>query len=63
MQIQKRYIQFTLIISLVVALFSSFYIFTQAFLRNDKSHFSIYNTWQFPMILAILIECIYTFKE
>lgn len=63
MQIQKRYIQFILIISLFIALLSSLYIFIQAFFYKDKSHFSIYNTWQFPMILAMLIECMYTFKE
>ena len=63
MQIQKRYIQLTLIISLIVALFASLHIFIQAFLYHDKTHFSIYNTLQFPMILAMLIECIYTFKE
>ena len=63
MQIQKRYIQIKLIISLFIALLSSLYIFSQAFFYHDKSHFSIYNTWQFPMILAMLIECMYTFKE
>jgi hypothetical protein len=63
MQIQKKYIQSTLIISLLVALLASFHIFIQAFFYRDKQHFTIYNTWQFPMILAMLIECIYTFKE
>ena len=63
MQTQKKYIQFTLVISLFVALLASLHIFIQAFFYHDKSHFSIYNTWQFPMILAMLIECIYTFKE
>ena len=63
MQIKKINIQLTLIISLLVALLASLHIFIQAFFYHTKSHFSIYNTWQFPMILAMLIECIYTFKE
>ncbi len=62
MNTEKQNVQYILIISLFIALCASFYIFIQAFMYKNKNHYSIYNTWQFPMILAMFIECIFTFS-
>lgn len=48
-----------LIISLFVALVSSFIIFFRTVFLNHTHHRNIFNTWQFPMILAIFLDAAY----
>ena len=54
-------LQIILIASLSVAAFVSLYIFICAFLFKQKKYIHIFNTWQCPMIVAILIEAIYLY--
>ncbi len=48
-----------LIFSLLIALISSFIIFFNTVILNGKHHRDIFNTWQFPMILAIFLDATY----
>ena len=46
-------------LSLLIAVFISFYIFVKTLFLNEERHKKIYTTWQFPMLLAIFIDTIY----
>lgn len=43
---------------LITTLFSG-YIFMRVLLFHDESLFGIFSTWQFPMLLALLVDTIY----
>jgi predicted permease len=59
MYFPKKILHKILIISLLVALIISFLIFFNTVVLNGKDHRDIYNTWQFPMILAVFLDTAY----
>lgn len=38
----------------------SFYFFINTLFLDKKSHFNIFTAWQFPMLLALFIDVVYT---
>jgi hypothetical protein len=54
-----NYIQFIFVCLLVVCLFISFYIMIITLFSKDKTHNHVFSPWQFPMLLAILIDTIH----
>lgn len=54
-----NYIQFVFVCLLVVCLFISFYIMIITLFSKDKTHNHVFSAWQFPMLLAILIDTIH----
>lgn len=47
------------IISLSFAALVSVYIFIQAFVLRKREYFYLFNYWQVPMIMALLVEAIH----
>ena len=43
-------------ISLLFVLLISFYIFIVTLFYNDKSYKSVFSAWQFPMLLALVVD-------
>jgi len=48
---------------LLLTLLFSFYIFIRAVLFNDSSKKRLFNTWQFPMLLALYIDQTYIIQQ
>ena len=59
MNFSRKILHKILILSLLVALITSFLIFFNTVILNGKDHRDIYNTWQFPMILAVFLDTAY----
>jgi len=47
------------IFSLSFAAIVAIYIFIQAFLLRKNEYFHLFNYWQVPMIMALLVEAIH----
>ena len=47
------------IISLSFAAIIAIYIFIQAFILRKQEYFYLFNYWQVPMIMALLVEAIH----
>jgi|DEB0MinimDraft_10_1074344.scaffolds.fasta_scaffold255887_1 hypothetical protein len=47
------------IISLSFAAIVAIYIFIQAFILRKQEYFYLFNYWQVPMIMALLVEAIH----
>jgi hypothetical protein len=52
-------VHWVLVFSLFIALICSFIIFIQIIIIRNKTHKKLFNTWQFPTLLAIFIDAIY----
>lgn len=50
------FLQIAFILSLVVATIISFYYFMMVLVFKHKKYKNVFNSWQFPMLLAILVE-------
>lgn len=48
-----------LLFSLFISLICSFIIFIQILVVRIQTHKKLFNTWQFPTLLAIFIDAIY----
>jgi len=46
-------------ISLLITLILSFYIFIKAIFFEDSEKKRMFNSWQFPMLLALYIDAVY----
>jgi hypothetical protein len=46
-------------ISLLITLILSFYIFIKAIFFEDSEKKRMFNSWQFPMLLALYIEAVF----
>jgi hypothetical protein len=46
-------------ISLLITLILSFYIFIKAIFFEDNEKKRMFNSWQFPMLLALYIDAVY----
>ena len=47
-------------LSLFISLIISFYIFINAVVFRKREHHRVYFTWQFPMLLAIFLESLFS---
>jgi predicted membrane channel-forming protein YqfA (hemolysin III family) len=52
-------IQFIFVSLLFVCLLISFYIMVVTLFSKDNTHNRIFSVWQFPMLLAVLVDTIY----
>ena len=52
-------IQALFIILLFLCLIISFYIMVTCLFSKDNTHNRIFSVWQFPMLLAVLIDTLY----
>ena len=52
-------IQFIFVSLLLVCLLISFYISVVTLFSTDNTHNRIFSVWQFPMLLAVLVDTIY----
>jgi len=48
-------------ITLLIAVLLGFYIFVMSFILKKKEYNNLFNTWQFPMLLAIYMDSVYNF--
>jgi hypothetical protein len=48
----KKIFKFLLLIVLLI----SFYFFIDVLIFKNKDHYTIFTTWQFPMLLAIYVD-------
>jgi hypothetical protein len=46
-------------ISLLITLILSFYIFIKAIFFEDSEKKRMFNSWQFPMLLALYIDAVF----
>jgi hypothetical protein len=57
----EKYIsQKIFIFCLFIALLLSFYFFIDILVFKNKHHSPLFSTWQFPMLLAIFVDTIYS---
>ena len=54
-----NYIHRVFLFLLLLCLFISFYIMVITLFSKDKTHNHVFSAWQFPMLLAILIDTIH----
>jgi uncharacterized integral membrane protein len=47
------------VFSLLLALLLSFYFFINHLVMKNKKYALTFNTWQFPMLLALFIDAVY----
>ena len=55
----KNILHKILVFSLFIALICSFIIFFKTVILNHSHHREIFNTWQFPMLLAVFLDAVY----
>lgn len=48
------------VVCLLIALLISFYFFIDTLVFKNKDNSKIFSTWQFPMLLAIYVDTIYS---
>ena len=52
-------IQNTLLASLMISLFISGYIFFSVMIFKNPYHTRFFNTWQFPMLFALVVDILF----
>jgi hypothetical protein len=52
-------IQILFVLLLLVCLLISFYMMVITLFSKDNTHNHIFSAWQFPMLLAILVDIVY----
>lgn len=55
----NKFIEYTVLFGLFIALVGSCYIFIVTIVFQEKSFAGFFNTWQFPMLMAIFIDSVY----
>jgi hypothetical protein len=53
-------IQILFVLLLLVCLLISFYMMVITLFSKDNTHNHIFSAWQFPMLLAILVDILYS---
>lgn len=48
------------VVCLLIALLISFYFFIDTLVFKNKDNSKIFSTWQFPMLLAIYVDTVYS---
>jgi hypothetical protein len=48
-------------VSLLVSVLISFYILIEVIVYKNKADYKLYTNWQFPMLLALLIDSIFQY--
>ena len=57
--LKLNYIQILFVLLLLVCLLISFYMTIVTLFSKDNTHNRIFSVWQFPMLLAVLVDTIY----
>jgi hypothetical protein len=52
----KKNVEIVILIALLVAVIGTAYIFIATIVFNDGDFIGFFNTWHFPMLLAIFID-------
>jgi uncharacterized integral membrane protein len=55
----KETAKWILIVSLLIAILSSLFIFIMVVVLDNKEYKTIFTAWQFPMILAVFLDLFY----
>jgi hypothetical protein len=55
----KKLVEFTILIALFIAVIGTAYVFIVTIIFNDGTFVGFFNTWHFPMLLAIFIDIAY----
>ena len=55
----RTYLEPITLLSLLVAVICTGYIFIATIIFKDTTYAGFYNSWQFPMLLAIFIDAAY----
>ena len=59
MHATDKMVEYVFQMTLLFALFLSFYIFVKSLLTKKAERSNVFNTWQFPMILAVYLDSLY----
>ena len=52
----NKFLEYTILLCLFIATIGSGYIFVVSIIFRDTTYAGFYNSWQFPMLLAIFID-------
>jgi hypothetical protein len=52
----NKFIEYIVLLSLFIAVIGSCYIFIITIIFKERTFAGFFNTWQFPMLLAIFID-------
>lgn len=52
----NKFLEYLILICLFIATLGSGYIFVVSIIFRDTTYAGFYNSWQFPMLLAIFID-------
>lgn len=55
----NKILEHAIMFGLLIAVFGTGYIFIATIIFKEKTFAGIFNSWQFPMLLAILIDMAY----
>jgi len=55
----NNFVEITILISLFIAVIGTAYVFIVTMIWNDVAFAGFFNTWHFPMLLAIFIDIAY----
>ena len=59
MKYYSDYLKQLILICLFIAMLGTGYIFILSIVFKDKTYLGFFNSWQFPMLLAIYIDAAY----
>jgi hypothetical protein len=55
----NKFVEYLIILCLLIATIASFYVLVISIVFKDPMYAGFYSSWQFPMLLAILIDASY----
>jgi hypothetical protein len=55
----NKLVEITILIALFIAVIGTAYVFIITIIYNDDAFAGFFNTWHFPMLLAIFIDIAY----
>ena len=59
MKYYSNYLKQLILLCLFIAMLGTGYIFILTIFFNDNTYLGFFNSWQFPMLLAIYIDAAY----
>lgn len=57
----KNIIENIFLILLIITTLFSFFIFINVVILKNENYNRVFSTWQFPMLLAICLDCYYLY--
>ena len=55
----NKFVELTILLALFVAVIGTAYVFIVTIIYNDGTFVGFFNTWHFPMLLAMFIDIAY----